>query len=85
MMDYKKLFSELTVAQFNEVAENWYARLNKLKDYYYNNHSNIKAAMLVTEMINRMGIVSFLYIQLNKPAPPKKEFESGGWNRTQII
>lgn len=77
-MNYRVLFKGLTVKQFNEIAENWYARLNSLKDYYTLNPNNEKVLPLISEMVARMTIISQLYIQINRPAPPKKEFMKGG-------
>ncbi len=77
-MDYKKVFAGLTVGQFNDIVENWYARLNSLKDYYVDNPESQKSKILIQEMIERMIVVSELYLKVNQPPPPKHIFKRSG-------
>ena len=77
-MKYKELLDGLTIQQFNEIAENWYSRLNKLKAYFVEHQDSIKAQSLILQMIARMEVISFFYIRLNAPSvPPKSKFKSG--------
>jgi len=77
-MDFKRLLAGLTVRQFNDIAENWYARLNNLKAFYLDHPENKKVTALIDEMINRMVVVSSIYIRLNPPPVPKKKYREGG-------
>ena len=78
-MDYKKLLEGITINQFNDIAENWYARLNRLKEYYFlNQQDSFQVENMIIEMIARMEVISFFYIRLNQsPAPPKTNYKNG--------
>lgn len=57
--------------------ENWYARLNRLKDYHQKNADNAKVKLLIEEMIIRLQSLIPLYttvLQLR----PKKAYKPGG-------
>src|SRR3954463_16531005 len=78
-MNYKELTKGLTVRQFNEIAENWYTRLNNLKQWLVANRSHpkyTKCIKLIGEMITRMGVIAHFYMQVNRPIP-KVNFKKG--------
>lgn len=88
-MNYKKLCTGLTIEQFNDIAENWYARLNNLKEYCQKNPQSIKGNQLVLIMIERMLKVSQIYLRINastyQPKFPKGGIATVGESGNEII
>lgn len=60
-MDFSKLLKGKSVADAYKIADNWYFRLNKLKDKYGEPISGIgneKASKLIYCLIERLMIIS---------------------------
>jgi hypothetical protein len=81
-MDYIALFNGKTKKQFWEISENWYARLNRLKQAYidrryFEPRKSLQLTWLIEEMIQRMEVVGQMAIQINMPEPPKNFIPSG--------
>lgn len=84
-MDYIALFNGKTKKQFWEISENWYARLNRLKQAYTSDFQlrmkpgkSLQLVYLIEEMIERMEVVGQMAVQINRPKPPKN-FIPGGF------
>lgn len=94
-MDYKKLLANYnTRERFNElVAENWYARLNRLKEARVNfadiAHDKrepvahtvnrlYRLDKIIFTMAERMMTVAQIYQKVNMPLPRTPSFSKGG-------
>lgn len=59
-MDYKKLLQDKTIQQVEDIADNWYCRLNRLKNKYgspFGGIENRKAEKLIFELIRRVRVM----------------------------
>jgi hypothetical protein len=75
-MDYILLFKGITVQQMFDIAENWYVRLNRLKQYRIKNPNSMKALLLTEEMTKRMSVIGSLYIEVQKALSiPRPKFK----------
>lgn len=81
-MNYKELLTGITNNQFEDICENWYARLNKLKQYRQDNHKvfhkDIQVNLLIDEMLERMSILTPIYIKYRQSLIPQPNFPLGG-------
>lgn len=71
-MDFRELLKGKTVNDLENILENWYARLNRLKDKYgepINGIENEKARKLIFSLINRLSFGSQLFIRASAPKP----------------
>ncbi len=77
-MNYKKLLTGLTVEQFDALAENWYARLNRLKEHHHK-VPTLQCMLLIMEMGARLIFISHFYIKVHTPRPkePGKQYPPG--------
>ncbi len=72
-MDFQKLLQGKSVNEIELICENWYQRLNRLKDKYGQplvGIDNKKAEYIIIEMMQRMIALSHIYAQLQIPQLP---------------
>ncbi len=71
-MDFRKILEGKKYSEFEAIGENWYSRLNKLKDKYgepINGIENKKAEKIIYELISRLSIYAQLYARAMQPKP----------------
>lgn len=67
-MNWLMFLKDMNFKQLNDVAENWYARLNRLKQLDYKNE---RVSYLIKIMQERMIAITQIYISINQPSIPK--------------
>lgn len=79
-MNFKKLLKNKSRKDLDEIAQNWYSRLNRLKEVIVldpRHPKHAKAIDLTAEMIIRMMQISQIYTLVMMPRRPKN-FKEGG-------
>lgn len=83
-MKFKLLIEGKTLTEIEAIGENWYARLNRLKEKYgqpFDGIENAKARKLIFELIRRTRVLLTYIVTASQPVP---KYPEGGYPNSGV-